>query len=147
MLLVKVWTLFLVFGMSWCLIRKWSNLGIFLGPALWRVKLFFSMPVQFSFKWKSCKVFAFFKGCLVEGRINKEFLSYNKNWIFPSRIEDQAFVFLRKKTEFLTAKLWVSWLPVSQKMRRTAYKQVNTDIQIFLCVENYTYSFLPSSHL
>ena len=59
----------------------------------------------------------------MEEPIDIEFLKHNKIWIFPSRIEDQAFVFVRKKTEFLTAKDWDSWLPVTQKLRRTAYKK------------------------
>ena len=79
---------------------------------------------------------AFFKRDLVKEMINIEFLPCN-------RIEDQTFFLVRKKTEFLTAKHWVSWLPMAQKSRRTASKKVNTDwqekkFQIFLCVENYT---------
>ena len=68
----------------------------------------------------------------------------------------QAFVlvFVRKKAEFLIAKHWLSWLPVTQKLRRTVLKKINTEwqekkIQILLFVENYTsvLLILPPSHL
>ena len=68
-------------------------------------------------------------------------VTYSKIWIFPPRTESQAFVlvFVRKKNEFLTAKHWLSWLSVTQKLRRTVLKKVNTDwqekrIQILLYV-------------
>jgi len=49
--------------------------------------------------------------------------------MIPPRIERQAFVlvFARKKTELLTAKHWLSYLPVTQKLRRRVHKNVNTE--------------------
>ena len=48
---------------------------------------------------------------------------------FPLRIDNQDFVFMRKKTEFLTADTDSadSQLPVIQKLRRTVLKKLNTD--------------------
>ena len=63
-----------------------------------------------------------------------------KIWFFPLRTEDQAFVlvFVRKKTEFLTAK----HSQYTQKLRSTIFKMVNMEwqekkSQILLYVENY----------
>ena len=55
---------------------------------------------------------------------------------FLLRTEDQAFIliFVRKKTEFLTIKHWLSWLNVTQKLRKTILKKVNK-IQIAGCSE------------
>ena len=61
------------------------------------------------------------KGDLVEETLMYNSQTYIKIWIFPPRTESQAFVlvFVSKKTKFLTAKHWLSWLPVTQKLRRT----------------------------
>ena len=103
-----------------------------------------------SIHWKIyCKLFVLsFK---VESYVHTSYVSVyfwtSKLWkfdIFLLRTEDQAFIliFVRKKTEFLTAKHWLSWLKVTQKLRKTVLKKVNTEcqenkIQIAGCSELY----------
>ena len=49
----------------------------------------------------------------------KRLCTYSKIWIFPPRTENQVLVFVRKENEFFTAKNWLSWLPVTQKLRKS----------------------------
>ena len=75
-----------------------------------------------------------------------------KIWTLVHRTEDQTFVwvFVRKKTEFLTAKHWLSWFPITQKLGWAVLKKVNTEwLEIsnfhnyLPDVQNYTKTFLP----
>ena len=60
----------------------------------------------------------------MEETLMYNFSAYSKFEFYHQRTESQAFVlvFVRKTTEFLTAKLLVN-----QKLRRTVLKKVNTE--------------------
>ena len=47
-------------------------------------------------------------------------LNIQQNLNFPARTENQAFVFIfvRKKTEFLSVNHWLSWLPEMLFLKR-----------------------------
>ena len=83
------------------------------------------------------------KGGLVEKLIYNS--QHTAIWVSPPRTESRAFVFERKKTYFLTAKHWLSQLPVTQKLSRAVLKKVNTawvtekkiQIWMYICWELY----------
>ena len=54
---------------------------------------------------------------------------YSKYESFYQRTESRAFVlfFVRIATEFLIAKHWLSLRPVTQKLRRTVLKKINSE--------------------
>ena len=100
-----------------------SNLGIFLGSTPREVKLFFFNASLIQFQMKKLSSFCFFKGGLVEEKINICKLTLKFKFSCPELKVRLLFWFLvRKKTEFLIAKHWISWLPVTLKLRRTACK-------------------------
>ena len=75
----------------------------------------FSMEMDFRSFSENCPLRSL-KGGSVEETLVYKFSPYNKFEFSYLRTESQNFVlfFVRKTTEFLTAKHWLSYLPVTQ---------------------------------
>ncbi len=63
-----------------------------------------------------------------------------------------VFVFVRETNQYLTAKHWLSWLPVTEKLRKSVLSKVNKvwqekKIQICCMVRYFYKAILPLSHL
>ena len=60
-------------------------------------------------------------------KLTCKFSPYSKYEFFCQRTESRAFVmfFVRKTTEFLIEKHWLSLLPVTQKLSRTVLKKID----------------------